>query len=298
MTSNILYFAYGSNLNAADLHLWCNRKGCAYPLGEKFASAYLPDMELVFNYASPERDGGVLNIRHRLGQATPGVLFQIPSGDFSALDKKESAPHVYKQLQVTALTEDGRAHDAIAYQVHPNLTEGGFIAPDYDYLHVVMDGLAFHGIDDRMLKAAAKGKDAPWTIDRLFVYGTLMEGEPRHHLLESWGAPVYEKEAHTPGLLYDSGKGYPCMAPAEADDQIITGELYQIQDIRHAFEMLDIVEGVRGYESRISLFRRGIVLVTTADGVRYPAWVYLYDKEIRTLSRIKSGSWRLENRKG
>lgn len=297
MDNSILYFAYGSNLNAADLQLWCNRKGCTYPLGEKFASAYLPDMELVFNYASPERNGGVLNIRHRLGQATPGILFQIPSGDFSALDKKESAPHVYRQLQITALTEDGRAYDAIVYQVHSNLTEGGFIPPDFDYLRVVMDGLAFHGIDDRMLKAAAKGKEAPWTIDRLFVYGTLMEGEPRHHLLDSWGNPLYEKKAQAPGLLYDSGKGYPCMAPAEADNQVVTGELYQIQDVRHAFEMLDIVEGVqgvRGYESRSALFRRGIVLATTAEGARYPAWAYLYDKDVRTLPRILSGKWRSE----
>jgi hypothetical protein len=28
------YFAYGSNLNGADLTRWCEKKGCAYPLGE------------------------------------------------------------------------------------------------------------------------------------------------------------------------------------------------------------------------------------------------------------------------
>jgi len=87
---------------------------------------------------------------------------------------------------VTTLTEDGWAHEAIAYQVDYTLTEGGFISPDFDYLHVIKDGLAFHGIDDRMLKAVSKGKEAPWIIDRLFVYGTLMEGESRHHILESW----------------------------------------------------------------------------------------------------------------
>jgi gamma-glutamylcyclotransferase (GGCT)/AIG2-like uncharacterized protein YtfP len=286
------YFAYGSNLNEADLTHWCKKKGCTYPLGEKFANAYLPDTELVFNYASPEREGGVLNIRHRLGQATPGVLFNVPSGDYSALDKKEGAPRIYKQIEVTTLTEDGWAHEAIAYQVDYTLTEGGFISPDFDYLHVVKDGLAFHGIDDRMLKAVSKGKEAPWIIDRLFVYGTLMEGESRHHILESWEKPVLEREARAPGLLYNSGKNYPCMIPAEMPGQAVTGELYQLPDMRHAFEMLDIVEGVRGYESRISLFRRAILRVTTPDSKTYPAWVYLYDKEVQDLQRISSGVWR------
>jgi len=41
------------------------------------------------------------------------------------------------------------------------------------------------------------------------------------------------------------------MIPAEMPGQAVTGELYQLPDMRHAFEMLDIVEGVRGYESRI-----------------------------------------------
>jgi gamma-glutamylcyclotransferase (GGCT)/AIG2-like uncharacterized protein YtfP len=55
--------------------------------------------------------------------------------------------------------------------------------------------------------------------------------------------------------------------------------------------MLDIVEGVRGYESRISLFRRAILRVTTADDKNHPAWVYLYDKEVQDLQRISSGGW-------
>jgi gamma-glutamylcyclotransferase (GGCT)/AIG2-like uncharacterized protein YtfP len=82
------------------------------------------------------------------------------------------------------------------------------------------------------------------------------------------------------------------MIPAEMLGQAVTGELYQLPDMRHAFEMLDIVEGVRGYESRISLFRRAILRVTTPDSKTYPAWVYLYDKEVQDLQRISSGVWR------
>lgn len=286
------YFAYGSNLNGADLTRWCEKKGCAYPLGEKFDNAYLPDVELVFNYASPEREGGVLNIRRRLGQATPGVLFEMPAGGYPALDRKEGAPRIYKQIAMTALTEDGRAHEAIVYQVDSALTEGGFVRPDYEYLHVVKEGLSFHGIDDRMLMAAAKGREAPWMIDRLFSYGTLMEGESRHHILESWGKPVFKSEVRASGRLYNSGKGYPCMVPAEAPGQIVTGESYQIPDLRQAFEMLDIVEDAQGNESRRSLFRRAILRVATEYGNEHSAWAYLYDRDIRNMRRILSGSWR------
>jgi gamma-glutamylcyclotransferase (GGCT)/AIG2-like uncharacterized protein YtfP len=292
MKNDLLYFAYGSNLNAADLTRWCEKKGCRYPLGDKFANGYLPDMELVFNYASPDREGGVQNIKRRLGQALPGVLFKMPPGGWAALDKREGSPVIYKKLQMTALTEDGQAHDAVTYQVDYNLTEGGFVPPDFDYLCVVKEGLAVHGIDERMLKAASKGKEPPWFIDRLFVYGTLMAGESRHHLLESWGKPCADGKAKAPGLLLDSGKGYPCMTPANQSNHVVTGELYELKDVRGAFEMLDIVEGVRGYESRIALFRRAIVHVTATDGSSCPAWVYLYDLNIQGLPHIVSGNWR------
>ena len=46
MKNNLPYcFTYCSNLNGADLTRWCEKKGCAYPLGEKFAIAYLPDSD-------------------------------------------------------------------------------------------------------------------------------------------------------------------------------------------------------------------------------------------------------------
>ena len=75
-----LYFAYGTNMNRADLQAWCDREGLSYPLAGKVGNAWLPDMCQVFNFLSKRRGGGVSNLRHRTGQATPASLETLPDG--------------------------------------------------------------------------------------------------------------------------------------------------------------------------------------------------------------------------
>lgn len=291
MNSDLLYFAYGSNLNEADLRQWCQQTGRPYPLGEKYANAWLPDMQLVFNYNSQRRKGGALNLRHRLGQATPGTLFHIAVDGLATLDEKEGSPNVYKHLDVTALTEDGREHSAITYQVHTAMIEGVFVPPHSGYLKVLQEGFAAHGLDDCMLNAASEDKDPPGCIDKLFVYGTLKEGGPRHHILQSWGDYERKIEGRVRGTLYDTGKGFPCMVPAQKDDHFVAGEIYPLKDIKKVFEMLDIVEAVKRFGESGAFFRRAIIRTETADGSSDLAWSYLSDMDIQGMTRIESGKW-------
>ncbi len=108
-----LYFAYGSNLNSADLRSWCIAENVAYPLEGKFANGYIPDMRLTFNFYSEERGGGVLNIRKQLGNAVPGGLFRVAPGGWEVLNRRELAPKTHREIKVTALTDDGRTHEAV-----------------------------------------------------------------------------------------------------------------------------------------------------------------------------------------
>jgi gamma-glutamylcyclotransferase (GGCT)/AIG2-like uncharacterized protein YtfP len=287
-----LYFAYGTNMNAADLQQWCDREGFTYPLGNKVANAWLPDMRQVFNYFSQNRGGGVSNLRHRTGQATPGVLYEILPGGWTTLDAREGAPRVYKRLPVVVLAEDGREYRAVTYQADPAMIEGNFVPPHPDYLAAVQEALAAHGLDDRMFNAASAGFDPPWTVDRLLVYGTLMEGGPRHHILEKWGDHTSRGTARARGSLFDSGKDFPCMIPPDNQDQWITGEFYPLKDPRKAFEMLDIVEGFNGYDAAGSRFRRSLVRIWSLDGSSFPAWVFMYAGPTAGMARITSGSWR------
>lgn len=293
MEEKKLYFAYGSNLNESDFRAWCRQQGKPYPLGEKVSNAYLPDTQLVFNYDSKQRKGGALNIRYHLGQATPGVLYRMDTEAWKNLDVREGAPNVYKRLEVMALTEDGREHSAVAYQVHSAMTGGGFVKPDQEYLQILQTGLSRHGIDDGMLMAVSEDRTPPWCIERLFVYGTLKERGSRHHILMTWGGYDDKSIVRVQGGLFDTGKGFPCMAPAEGPDQYVIGEAYRLKDIRKVFEMLDIVESVKRYGQTGALFRRAIIRVEFENGGTGLAWCYMMAGDTQGLQKIESGRWEM-----
>lgn len=294
-----LYFAYGSNLNSADFKGWCAENGLEYPL-DKFANAYIPDMRLVFNHNSPKRGGGVLNIRNQFGNAVPGVLFRVKNGDkgWETLDRKELAPTIHHKLQVTALTEDGRAHEAQTFLVSASQTEGLFVPPAEKYVEIVKQGYAEQGLDKvaaNFFQEIAAGKEPPWCINHLFVYGSFMRGECRNHILQSTEVIDFEEPATVPGELYDTGKGYPALAPATAPGSAptVSGELFVLKNPRSAFEILDIVEDFRGYGgSQKSVYRRAIIRVSAQSGRSIPAWIFMLDGSADKMSLVKSGDWR------
>lgn len=292
MMGELLYFAYGSNLNASDLNRWCEERGHIYPLGEKVANAYLPDTSLIVNYSSSFRRGGILNIKYQLGQTTPGALFCVLPGGWNVLDAKGDTEHMYKHLNIVALTDDGREHVAVAYQIDASKTSRTFVPPHPDYLRIVREGMAAHQINERMFASVTEGKEPDFYIEHLFVYGTLMSGCPRHYLLAAWADLDSRVEAQTPGLLYNSWKGFPCMIPDVTGRQIVNGELYTLKDPKKAFEVLDIVETARRYATTGAFFRRAIIQARRADGAPCLAWTYFVDMSVEGMPRIPSGSWR------
>ncbi|MCK9390217.1 MAG: gamma-glutamylcyclotransferase [Syntrophales bacterium] len=292
MMGELLYFAYGSNLNASDLKRWCEERGHFYPLGEKVANAYLPDTRLIVNYFSSFRRGGILNIKYQLGQTTPGALFRVLPGGWNVLDAKGDTEHMYKHLNIVSLTDDGREHVAVAYQIDASKTSSTFVPLHPDYLHIVREGMAAHQINERMLASVTKGEEPGFYIEHLFVYGTLMSGCPRHYLLAAWADLDSRVEAQAHGLLYNSWKGFPCMIPDVTGRQIVNGELYTLKDPKKAFEFLDIVETARRYATTGAFFRRAIIQARRADGAPCLAWTYFVDMSVEGMPRIPSGNWR------
>ncbi|MCX7635947.1 MAG: gamma-glutamylcyclotransferase, partial [Syntrophales bacterium] len=274
MESDLLYFAYGQNLNSEDLTAWCRRRGYPYPLGEKVANAYLPDTRIIFNYYSAPRQGGVINLRYQLGHVTPGVLFRVATGGWEALDAKGQEENMYKHINIVALTEDGCEHVAIAYQIRKDKHRDEFVPPHAHYLQVVREGLLKHGFEDTALKAAAEGREPPYLIRYLFVYGTMMKGFHRHGILEGWADTSRVTEARISGMLFNSGKGFPHLIPDVTGRQQVQGELYAITDYKKAFETLDITETAKRYHETGAFFRRAIVRAVKADGQSVLAWTY------------------------
>jgi gamma-glutamylcyclotransferase (GGCT)/AIG2-like uncharacterized protein YtfP len=110
-------------------------------------------------------------------------------------------------------------------------------------------------------------------VDRLFVYGTLQPGASAWHLLEPWvtGTP---RPAGLPGVLYDTGCGYPALE-LRADGPAVSGWLVRLRaPSGPALAALDSYEG--------SEYRR--VRVRLADGER--CWTYVWIMGFAGLRRL------------
>jgi len=178
------YFAYGSNLNEEELRAWCRDRGFEYPFVKALSRAYLPDREPVFDFYSPPRGGGALNIVPRPGQLVPGALFQVRNGagtepdGWAVLDRKEGAPSAYDRSRVFVLTEDGGQVEAVTYVVRPERRETSPVPPTPEYLESVRTGYRAFGLPEANLDAVAQGRPVPCLLDMVFCYGTLMRGSP------------------------------------------------------------------------------------------------------------------------
>lgn len=147
---------------------------------------------------------------------------------------------------------------------------------------------------------------------RLFVYGTLMSGQPNHCLLSKAGKP---QRAYIYGNLYDTGSRYPALEILGTQGDLGTnnykfdlgltkkvllneqvyskvfGELYDIKDLS-CFSMLDALEGYN--PGQHSLFYRKLAPVMLSDGQVITSWVYEGNEQLFR-APIKTGDWRIHS---
>lgn len=124
----------------------------------------------------------------------------------------------------------------------------------------------------------------------LFVYGTLMRGEPRHHILEEHGAVMYSEAYTSKGYsLFDAGHypmlvaGYNIGAPS------VYGELYKVSN--DLLEYLDQIEGVPYLYERCEIVVNTMVERFLADTYSVsPLKPFLNELPI-----IKANDWRLRD---
>lgn len=111
---------------------------------------------------------------------------------------------------------------------------------------------------------------ASWDVDKVFVYGSLMEGFWNHtRVLE--GKVAFIGRGEVRGSLYHLREGYPALL--DGGDKVV-GEVSGPVDedlLRH----LDYLEGYR--EGRMdNLYNRKAVRVRMCDGSYEECWIYLY----------------------
>lgn len=236
---DVLYFAYGFDLDEENWALWCETKGYDSASLEALGPAWLPDHELVFRYQSRLRKGGARDVRPRHGTAIPGALFRVH--DWKGLDAKEGVSGgYYRRISVTALSDDGRAHRATTYCVcDDRLRE--FTEPGPEYREIVTRGLSRFGHGPDGFLAAARGVASAPDPSTIFVYGTLMSGEPSHHLLSpKLRRSLGSAEVRRASLVHIDW--YPGLVLSDAG--AVHGELFEFDEV---LAELDEYEDFAGY---------------------------------------------------
>jgi len=119
----VYYFAYGSNLNRADMRVRC-------PGAKALTAAVLAGWRLTFR--------GVADVEPAAGMTVHGALWRLAPGGLRALDRYEGAPHLYEHRSLAVEAESGRL-EAVTYVMRddgylglPSPWYFGRIAAGYD----------------------------------------------------------------------------------------------------------------------------------------------------------------------
>ena len=284
-----LYFGYGSNLDWDDWKSWCEKKNLRYDGLVEISPCWLPNYSLKFHYFSDGRKGGAADVVEiGRGHAVPGVLFRMNDVTLEVMDRKEGTEvEAYERREVKVVLPNGTFVQAMTYCVTEKSRDERFIQPTNTYTNLIKQGLEKRKLPIGELKNAIENFSPSYPIEKIFVYGTLMNGEIRNSTLMEYSNGE-GKPASTTGSMLNLGD-YPGMIAG--NEGVIQGEVYQIDQVYLTLQTLDSIEGFYGYDSTHSLFTRTIVRIHTEQGHEW-AWTYVYNKENnREYEVIESGNW-------
>jgi gamma-glutamylcyclotransferase len=146
--TTVLYFAYGSNLDEAQMRARC-------PTARLEARATLPGHTLTFGGFSHRWNGAVASVRRARGAEVAGVLYALDAEALGLLDRYEGYPFAYERVLRIVVDEHGRRRRAQVYQQ----PEDGFEAwpPNPEYLALIAGAYRRLGFDRGPLADAALG---------------------------------------------------------------------------------------------------------------------------------------------
>ena len=124
----MLYFAYTANIEPARL--------AEVAPGASFEFiAHLPEWKMEFTIANG--NGGIPSVRPLPGNTVWGAVFDIPAGELSAIDDRESSEG-RSRVETQAMDREGRRHDVITH-VSAN-GDGNELEPEHTYLSAMVRG--------------------------------------------------------------------------------------------------------------------------------------------------------------
>lgn len=125
---------------------------------------------------------------------------------------------------------------------------------------------------------------------KVFVYGTLRQGQRYHHLIQDNIRSVQNAIVH--GILYHLPYQYPALFSGAS---LVAGELFELEDAAASLAILDELEDYRG-PGQDNEYERQIVTATTADGNPHSCYLYIYAESKRSWVEqngilVESGDW-------
>lgn len=123
--------------------------------------------------------------------------------------------------------------------------------------------------------------NSPIAPSALFAYGTLMQGQPQHALLQEAGV-ISVLPASIAGELVDVGE-YPALRLSPYITSRVHGQLIGIEKLDTVLDRLDGYEGPE--------FKRELVNVTLDDGRTHTAFTYVLASDVVHTTVIPSGRW-------
>lgn len=290
-SKQMLYFAYGSNLDQEDWRKFCLKHRFPVDCIKSVGPAFLPDSELVFNVFSRTRGGGALNIQRRTGSYVCGAIFEVDEVGWRALDFKEGVEdRVYQRVDCCVLLPSGTSIAAVTYEVTEE-SRGEYTKPTAAYLKAVCNGLRRFGFSEVSVNQAARGEGLLDGLVGIFVYGTLLPGESRHWILDSF-TTLKASIATARGHLHATENEYPIL---EIDNSRtasnVDGMIFYFEDLSKVIERLDPIEGFTKFCSTYNEYDRTLLTVNGDNGNSSRAWCYVAGDLSIATQKISSGSW-------
>ena len=255
----MMYVGYGSNLDHQDWSDYCARPEHGVDPDDlrPATPVLLLDHRLTFNHRASRWKGGAANVTHSPGDVVPCMAFEVEHlRIWDVLDAKEGVSNrpgrgVYERFEALALLPDGTVQTVISYRLtegklarEAEADRGPHVPPSEAYIEAVTRGLAHHGLPSAHLGPASVDRSvAP--LQHVFVYGTLLAGEERGHVLDA----CEQRQATVTGQLVDLDRGYPGLVPGNAT---VHGELVRLPNDA-MLARLDGIEGFRAHTSPLSL---------------------------------------------
>jgi hypothetical protein len=148
----MLYFAYGSNLNARAVADWCRHYGHPAPSLTAGKSAVLDNYRLCFPIFSAYWGGGTADIVYDPGKSVSGVLFDLTDAEMAVIDLKTERKlvgtretGVYKRIDV-AVCPVGKIDPVKATTYQGVAVEKNHIPPTQNYMDLLIQGAYSQGL--------------------------------------------------------------------------------------------------------------------------------------------------------